>query len=468
MVANITRRNFFNAALVIPLFGMAGATGAATRLVSEAVSVLDFRLPRDVDDTEAFQRAIFTHKPVYIPAGRGLGASGAYLVRDLTLIAGADLFGDGAGQTVLRPNDTDAAFYCDSGSSNSRIVSIRISDLTIEGWVLKHGFAEHRHLLHLNGVQDVLIENVEFKGFQGDGVYLGSGRQAGLVRHNRNVTIRRCIFDGINNNNRNGISVIDGEQIHIEDCTFQNCTRANMPGAIDFEPDETKSAIIRDITIQRCGFFNVGGNLGVISFQIPRQVFSLPSQILISNNLFQNYQGTGSELHFNVNRTITAQHPSMDVVIKGNRGSGGQWIYAFYAANGVRVTGNYWENYKQGAMIGFTSANQLARNIEISDEFVECGQISGVGIYILNVSRLTLSDCRIVDCGNGSATSYGICFANGKSEFVTMTGLQISSPRKRTRVAIIREQLHKLSPTTNVQLRNNFGGLPGIDISKPV
>ena len=189
---------------------------------------------------------------------------------------------------------------------------------------MKRGFAEHRHLLHLNGVQDVLAENTEFKGFQGDGFYLGSSRQEGITRHNCGIKIRKCVFNGVNINNRNGISAIDGDQILIEDCIFENCMRASMPGAIGFELDATRTSIIRDIIIRRCQFINTGGNAAVIAFHIPPQVIALPRQISITDNIFESYRGTGGETYFNMNRTLWDQSPSMYVVINANRSSGDQ------------------------------------------------------------------------------------------------------------------------------------------------
>jgi polygalacturonase len=216
-MTDLNRRHIVDAAFAAAALCILNAPGERARANSEAVSVLDFRSPRDADDSAAFQKAIATRRPVHVPASAGLGPNGVYLVDDVTLIAGAQLFGDGIGRTILRPGGNQAVFHCDSGSDVARIVGIHISNLTLEGWVVKRRFAEHRHLLHLNGVQEVLIENTEIKGFQGDGICLGSSRQAGITRHNRGIIIRNCVFDGVNNDNRNGISVIDGEQILIEE-----------------------------------------------------------------------------------------------------------------------------------------------------------------------------------------------------------------------------------------------------------
>lgn len=465
---NLTRRNFSKFAAKVALFGILVMRDSVVCAANDAVSVLDFRFPGDVDDTAAFQRAIKTKRPVHAPARAGLGSGGEYLVGSIDLTAGTNIFGDGIGRTIVRPIGNGPVFHCDSGDAATQISGIRISNCTLHGWVVRRGFAEHHHLLHLNGIHDLIIEDVEFRGFQGDGLYLGSGRRAGITRHNRDAIIRRCIFDGVNHNNRNGISVIDGDTILIEDCIFKNCTRPDMPGAIDFEPDATKDAIIRDIFIRRCRFIKTAGNVGAIGFHIPPQVSALPQNIWISDNIFENYQGSGGEIYFNVNRSVSAKDPSMNVVISGNHGTGGQWIYTFYASIGITALDNRWENYKQGTTIGYSAQNQLARNISLSDEFIKCGRTSGVGIYILNVSRLTLDRCRLIDCGDGSVTSYGICFTRGKSEFVRLIGLRVRSQGGETRVAVICDQLHKLTPNTNTHYGNDFGGLPGIDISKPL
>lgn len=467
-MTDLNRRTFVNAAMSLALPGIPVGCSLEGRTTGNAVSVPDFRLPQDIDDTAAFRRAIATRRPVYVPGRAGRGVGGDYLVGELELVAGVDIFGDGIGKTILRPAGRNAIFHCDSGSASTRITGMTFSDLTLEGWVVKQGFAEHRHLMHLNGVEDVLVKNVQFRGFQGDGLYLGSSRQFDTVRHNRGVVVRQCIFDGVNNDNRNGISIIDGENIVIEECIFKNCTRTNMPGAIDFEPDETRAAVIRSIVIRRCEFFNTGGNVGVIAFHIPSQVIRIPDDILISDNRFHGYKGTGAEIYFNVNRRLSAQSPSMDIVISGNRGSGGEWVYTFYSAKGISAIDNVWERYRQGAMIGYTAPIQQARNMKLSDIFFECGQVNGVGIYIFNVSRMVFEGCVFIDCGSGNNTSYAICFSRGKSEYVSLTGVKVRAPGRKTYAAVISDQLHRLLPSTNVQHSNDFGGLPGIDISKPL
>ena len=209
-------------------------TGATQRTalakLRDTVSVKDFGAVGDgvADDTTAFVNAFATGKATYAPAG-------TYLVSILNMPSNTFLFGDGAA-TVIKPltSTVRCALGADSGSSSAYIENITIRDVRFLGTVAVDGFSEQKHLTSFNGVKNMLIENCDFVGFRGDGLYLGSGNSGGQERHNINVTIQSCFFDGVNNDNRNCISIIDGDNIFINNCNFQNSTKPGMPGAIDF------------------------------------------------------------------------------------------------------------------------------------------------------------------------------------------------------------------------------------------
>lgn len=458
------------------LIGTAGAAVAlalfrrgpeALAQAAPARSVLDFRAVGDRDDSAALTRAIAAAQRIRLPAGRGLGPGGAYLIGDVAPAAGTEISGDGIGRTVIRPaGDRTAAIFCDSGGAQARVRGIAIRDLTFDGWARERGFSEHRHLVNLAGVEDARIERVEFRAFQGDGLILSSGRVPGSERHNRNVQVLDCIFDGVNHQNRNGISVIDGDGIRIERCAFRNCTRPNMPGPIDFEPDASAFAIIRNIAVRSCRFENVGGNVGAIGFHIPAAVATLPSGIEIIGNVIDNYVGSGASIYFNVDRRLPAGAADMDILIEGNRGSHGSFVYDFYSAKGVTARANVWQDYRHGAKIGYVEPKHLLRNARISDRFVRCGTVSKVGLYVFNVSGLDLSGSVFVDCGDGSPNAYAISFARGASENVSLENVTVTSPTGRTRVAVVRERDHVFAVRTNRQGGNDFGGLPAVEITR--
>lgn len=476
MIKTFPRRHLLSA------FGAAAGATMATGLLSAcfartssgAVAVPDFRDERDSDDTAAFTRAIATGRPVHVPAGKGSGPLGEYLVGDVELRPGTTIYGDGIGRTVLRQPDLrtlgrgflgcKAVFFCDSGSPTRQIENIEISDLTLLGYVREKGFAEHNHLLQVCGVRDVRIRRVGFTGFQGDGLILSASR-AGEERHNTNIHISDCVFDGLINDNRNSVSVIDGDGILIERCNFSNCTRADMPGAIDFEPDQSSFAIIRNCTVRDCAFENIGGNVGVISFHIPAAVRAPVTRLNIIGNRFKNSRGKGFEIHISVGRVLPASAPDMAVLIAQNRGSGGHYVYSFASVKGLRAIGNEWTDYARGSHFGGLGARDFLRDGQVRDRFIRVGQVGGTAAAIFSVAGLSLDGSVFIDCGDGGPNAYAINFNRGRSQGVSLRGVVVQSPQGRTRRAVVKERTHILSPQTNLQAGNDFGGLPSDSIT---
>lgn len=443
----ITRRKLMTGGLCL------AALPAASSLIAVppagAVLVTAYRRPGDADDSAAFERALATGRPVHVPAGR-------YEVAGCRLGDGARLSGDGAA-SVIRAGAGGLALRADSHSATRAIRGISIRNLTLEGRVVAQGFAEHAHLLRLDGVEDVLIEGVLFRGFQGDGLYLGSGIEPGQVRHNRRITVRACRFDGVNRDNRNGISVIDGDTIRIEGCSFVNCTRANMPGPIDIEPDAQPMAIVRAITIEDCQFEGNGGNVGEISILIPAAVRALPRGITISNNRFRDYRGTGAEIAVNVNRATRASDPAMAVAITGNQGQSGHGIYGFVSAKGVRAAGNVWTDYRGGGLLGWRDGTSLARDIAIADRFVRCGRESGNVFAIVQADSVSLDGSQVTEPGGGRPDGVAILFAvDGRSRQVSVRRVTVRSRNASVR-AVSLDPRHRLDPATNRQEGNDFG-----------
>ncbi|MBO9622457.1 MAG: right-handed parallel beta-helix repeat-containing protein [Sphingomonas sp.] len=448
----------------------AAASVRTCRASVGAARLSTFRGAGDKDDNAALRRALATGRPVHLAAGEGAGPSGEYLLGSIELGPGAVITGDGIGRTIVRPAATEALrpniFFCDSGSGATTVRGIQISDLTLRGWSVERGFAEHEHLLNFNGVEDLSIARVAFEAFRGDALYLGSGTLPGQERHNRAIRVTNCTFDGVNHQNRNGISIIDADDIAIENCSFRNCTRPDMPGAIDMEPDQTPLARVRNIRVRNCRFARVGGNFATIALSTSAAVRTLPSQILIENNIFEDYAGVGAEISLDVGRRLSSGDPDMGVIVRGNRGRGGRSIYAFYAAKGVRAEGNEWRDYAAGSIMGFDKPHQLLRNARIADRFMRCGLSSKVGLGVFNVSGLALDGSEFVDCGDGGPNAYAIDFDRGASESVSLRGVRVLSPTGRTRHAVMREAAHRFSPRSNVENGNDFGGLSAISISR--
>ena len=335
-----------------------------------------------------------------------------------TVLLKSNVLLEGAGMdaTVLVQAATLGASYgllhAESAGATSFVESITIRDLTLKNSV--GTFSEFIHLLSLSGVRNALIERVKFQGFRGDGLILhGIGLSDSEERHNLNVTIRDCIFDGVNNENRQGISIIDCDGLVIDDCRFENCTKSTMPGAIDFEPDNAFN-VVGNALVNGCFFRNVGGNVASIGLVIGASI-PVPTGIAATNNSFIDYAGSGSEVFVNVYRTMAASDPDMGVLISGNFGSGGNVGLNLFDAKGIASIDNVWQDYATyGALLGVSG---VSKDIAISDRFVRCGQNPGFpyGMVVRNVDGLRLTGSEFIDCGNGIGDACAIYFVDGGS-----------------------------------------------------
>lgn len=172
--------------------------------------------------------------------------------------------GDALRSVLKQKNESTYCLSINPGNGGSpmtknNVRDIQLRNLIISGSVRQDGFSEHCHLLNFNAVSNLIIENCSIKGFRGDGLYLGSSNIPKTERHNENVKIINCDFDGEINDNRNSITIIDGSNVLVDNCRFSNCTRQDMPASIDIEPNDNSFSVLKNINIRNCSFKNVGG-----------------------------------------------------------------------------------------------------------------------------------------------------------------------------------------------------------------
>ncbi|MBU4538423.1 MAG: hypothetical protein KJ689_07570, partial [Bacteroidetes bacterium] len=115
---------------------------------------------------------------------------------------------------------------------------------------------------------------------------------------------RNCRFDGVNKNNRQGISIYYSDGFTIDRCSFRNITRDDMPGAIDIEPDRGMN-VVRNGVISNCTFFNIGGMGAIAVVQQPETSGKIVS---ISNCDFQKVNAPlaviGSQNYLNTSQNV--------------------------------------------------------------------------------------------------------------------------------------------------------------------
>jgi hypothetical protein len=451
-------------------------TGAVARTAQEklrdVVSVSDFISADPAVDanfastTAAFENALATGKRVYVPAG-------TYVVENVSLPSGCELFGDGDASIVKQRAsaatnnfvlEVNATASADTGYSTNA-VGIRVHDLQLLGRVATEAFSEFVHLIHMSGVSEVFIERVFFKGFRGDGLYIGSTTNGSIERHNRGVTVRDCRFDGVNSDNRNAISVIDCDGLTVENCYFVNCTRSNMPGAIDVEPDSAIYHIIRNIRIVRNRIATCGGTNGGISFYFPDVAWTVqPGEFLIDGNEIDggaSYVDRGIYIRHLGNATTTRNH---DIKIVNNtiRRCGRGLDIA-----GVRnalIRGNQFDDIAFGALFGFSDGVRKNLNLSIQGNTLNRlgfdNTSGGTGINVFDVDYLDIVDNTFIDAGKANGTfGCALDFNTGTSSYVNVSRNRILNPGSRTTIAFQKEAGHTFAASTNIFRGNRFGAL---------
>jgi hypothetical protein len=107
----------------------------------------------------------------------------------------------------------------------------------------KYVLSDHRHTLGFYSCQNIKVEGLTIKNSGGDGIY---------VNNVNNLQINKIILD---NHYRQGISVISGENILIENSIIKN-TKGRAPQCgIDFEPNRTDEKLI-NCRVRNCQFEN--------------------------------------------------------------------------------------------------------------------------------------------------------------------------------------------------------------------
>jgi len=422
-----------------------------------AANVLDFGADSTgaTDSSAAFTAALALNTGVYFPAG-------TYLLNYVSVPSNAFIFGDGV-NSVIKPLTADirAAMTLSSASASTYIENVTIRDVKFFGDVVTSGFSEQKHLLTLNGTKNCLIENCQFVGFRGDGIYIGSGDVGGTERHNINVTVKSCFFDGINKDNRQGISIIDGNGILIDGNYFTRTTRSNMPGAIDVEPDDPTTDVVKNISIINNTFYDIGGNVGCISMPLGGTTYTTaPSGFTVENNYINTCTGYGLHFSYSPAGGLSESTANFDVSWVNNYVTNANRPFGIFGTKWHVIEKNSFYFSPQAALLGYTAANDNQIDVSLTNNlFYECGSISGVGLSISNATRLTIQNNEFNDCGTGSVGSYAIDFSTGTSSSVTIQNNNFVTPTGKTLVAIQKEAAHTFTPASNIQLNNRFNGL---------
>lgn len=447
-----------------------GATGGAvtttaTALTVSATTPTGFVSVKDApynakgdgvaDDTAAIQAAINAVQKVYLPPG-------TYRVRSLRLRDFTELSGVGSSSILQQTSDL-AVLLAESSSTGSFVSKITVQKLQLRGESTgSKPFSEHVHLFRAHGVSELLIIDCVFRAFRSDGLYLsGMDTASQLPRHNLGVTVRQCHFDGVNGKNRNAITVVDGDGIRIENNLFYDCTRPDMPGAVDIEPNDYAFHVVRNITVTRNGFRNIGGNVAAVSVVLAGHRFTTaPTGFDISHNRVDNCAAYAFGFFGKPVGGVAADTPDHRFRIGNNTVINAKRGFWLSGVRGATVEFNHFTD-RAGSYIGYVESDQRCLEVKVSgNEFLRCGSTDRVGLQVFTVDNLLVENNCFTDCGTGLAWSYAIDFKNGASTGVWIVGNNFSAPTGKTLMAIQKEANHTLAPATNKFLNNVLNGLP--------
>lgn len=433
------------------------------------------------DDSAAIQRAIDS---LGAQGGIVLVPKGVYLCNNIKLKSNISFEGEGwetilqqkegltGYQSLVGINQGNLATNYPEGNTTleGTIQNVTIKNMKLRGTVEKEGFKEWINLMSLSSCSKVLVDTVCFEGFRGDGLFLGV--EAWTERHVSHIVIRNSTFDGVNKNNRNGIGIIDGFNILIDNNYFTRLTRNDMPGAISIEPNTNQSAkwsIIKHINIRNNQFKDVGrlaiqfNNSNLQGTMKPRAI----DNIVINGNtidgayvgiyLLQKYKtmdDTVDPLNIHVlNNTITN-------------------CYAPLQAQGTKtitIIGNNFDHCDNGIQLGVNNVKVMDVLVD-SNIFKNLGYNAGeAGIHISEVSKATISNNNFIDCGVKTQTykaGYAVVFFGGKSDNIKVFNNTVSSPNNITTYFLFVAKNHKTNPYTNMAANNITNGLKSYSIVK--
>jgi hypothetical protein len=412
------------------------------------------------EDTYPVQAAInsFTEK-----GGEIFLTDGTYVVGTLGMKSNLTLRGNGTNSILKQKYGSD---YCiDTNPTNARInktrnytlnpSKIKYSGLTFRGTVDTDGFSEHVHLMQVEAATQVSIDNCSFIGFRGDGIYLGEGPNKS---HNSKVSITKSVFNGINRDNRNGISVIDCDGLLVQDCTFNNCTRPDMPGAIDVEPNH-KYNIVKNIKINSNKFTNIGGKSTVAFYQSPQMKLDNYFQnIEVTNNSIQG-DGLSDGIYIGLPQIADSSTPSTNVLINNNIITNTDRSFTIFGVKNLVMQSNSFEGCKRAPSISdpVGKSNLMDAKI-IANSFKNLSQIDGVGIYISGVESIEISQNIFDNIGKSDGSGgNALYFSNSGTSAKHITIVNNTFKGDKTTVAIQRQSGNVTFPELNVISGNETG-----------
>lgn len=236
----------------------------------------------DIDYTEYLQRGIDKYSKIIMP-------NFPILINPTGLIlkSNSNVFFQSNSKLIMKPNDKQ--LYSLILIENVRNVNIFYPNLEGDRYQHKSTKGEWGMGIFIRSSSNINIIQPIVKRMWGDGIYIGN---IGAVMP-KDIRISSGVID---ENRRNGISIISGNNILIDNCTVSNTNGTAPEYGIDIEPNNSNE-ILSNIIISNCNTFN---NKGGVLFALDKlvNIDSRPINIVLRNHT-DNFSAKGIEFYMN-------------------------------------------------------------------------------------------------------------------------------------------------------------------------
>lgn len=226
----------------------------------------------DSDTTKAFTEVLNSDATKVVIPDRGK----PYIVGPVVVTNGSKEIVLEPGVMILaKPGAYKAKMACLLRFENAKNIVLRGNKATIrmnrtEYLGDDHQPSEHRHAVAIAACNGVLIEDLNVEESGGDGVYISGayyhkepvpegsikvswkGKEGPVTRWelpvSYNVTVRRVVAD---RNHRQGLSLISGVNVLIEDCLFKNTSGTPPMHGLDIEPGNLRNQL-KNVVVRNC------------------------------------------------------------------------------------------------------------------------------------------------------------------------------------------------------------------------
>lgn len=198
----------------------------------------------DASDFPSIQAAIDSLEgeggAVYIPAGEHR------IPEKLRVHSNITVFGAGMDVTILRFEDGAPVDHMIANDSSTGHENVAVRELTLQGPGPTDGINECCYGLKLERVTGALVTRVAARDHGRDGFYLGYKHVDGVPVGVVGARLSGIVAEG---NGRNGLSIVQGQEIVVDGGTFAGNNTHELVAAIDLEPDPYPDGLVRAVRI---------------------------------------------------------------------------------------------------------------------------------------------------------------------------------------------------------------------------